>query len=157
MAPIINVASPANWQQVYDANFTAEPVLPRGYRPIPNFTIPVEFDSHTLAIGAAAFQTKPTWNLAFWASQKISISGVSQNADCNSTGIVLGVNLITFPVLSETYFLRIRIPRWYKDMSLRVWKYTGVTHNTNDLIGDLQALTARIEAKLDQINAPQNP
>lgn len=157
MAPIINVASSANWQQVYDANFTAEPVLPRGYSPIPAFTIPVEFDSHTLVIGAAAFQVKPTWNLAFWASQRISISGVVQNAECNSRPIILGASLVTFPVLSETYFLRIRIPRWYKDMSLRVWKYTGVTHNTNDLIGDLQILTARIEAKLNEINAPHNP
>lgn len=151
MAPVINSASNANWLSVYSASLAATPVMPRGHLPIPSFFAPVELDSHALLIGATSNQAEPTWRLAFWASQRIAVQGIGF-AEVNSSFVALGLSLIRFPVLSDTYTLKIRVPRWHTQLSFQVWKYVGVTLDTNDLLGDTAIQLARIEAILVQPN-----
>lgn len=156
MAPIVNVNNAANWLKVYETTLTAVSTFPRGHNPIPAFSIPVQFDSHCLIIEASSSLAKPTWNLAFRVSQRFGVEGV-RLVEGDSQAIRLGSTLVRFPVFSDTYTLKIRFPRWHREMDLTVWKYTGIMLDTNDLLGDSQIQLARIESKVDAIVVSGNP
>lgn len=122
----LDLSNSADWLRVYDVTLSAIPVggMPGRYYRIPNHSIPTIFDRHTLAIGASSTQTQPNWSLAFYAAMLVQIPGVGK-AEVISIPVVLGLKVIEFPVLSSEFTLKIRFPKWQREMDITVWKYVG--------------------------------
>lgn len=122
----LDLTNPADWLRVYDVSLSAMPVggMPGRYYRIPDHSIPTIFDRYTLAIGASSTQTRPTWNLAFYAAMLVQIPGVGR-AEAISVPVILGLKVIEFPVLSSQFTLKARLPRWHIEMDITIWKYIG--------------------------------
>lgn len=151
MALIIDATDSNNWLLVYENFLTAIPILPKGHIPLPRILTDSLFDSHFLLIGANSTQIKPKWNLAFFASQLITIPGIGRSfSDQEFVG--LGLNIAKFPAYSNAYGLRIDIPFWHKEMDIRIWKYTGIIKDTGERLEDNQIQITRIEGKIDGLS-----
>lgn len=150
MPPILDLSNSSNWEKVYQGNFVA--VVIQGVRnqtlPIPSVVIPNSFNSHTLAVGASSFQTKPTWHLGFWLSMNVQLPGIGK-AEAYSKSIPLGLSIVRFPAISSTYTLTANIPRWHKEMSIEIWQYVGSEFDVRDELTDIKSDLSRIETKID--------
>lgn len=147
---ILDLSNSNNWVSVYQANFAAVPIqgVRNQFTPIPVIVIPNSFDSHTLAVGASSFQTKPTWHLGFWLSMNVQLPGIGK-AEAYNKSIPLGLNIVRFPHISSTYTLRASIPRWHKEMSIEIWKYVGSEVDIRDELIEIKSDLSRIETKID--------
>ena len=81
--------------------------------------IPNNFDSHTLAVGASSFKTKPTWKLGFWVCMNVQLSGIGK-AEAYKKPIPLGLSIVRFPPISSTYTLSAFVPHWHEQMSIEI-------------------------------------
>lgn len=153
-SPILDLSDASLWVQVYDTTLFADPVLGQTgkHYPIPNHSIPGNFEGHTLAVGSSSTKAKPNWSLGFYLAQVINVPGVG-NAEARSIPIRLGLNLVRFPPLSTQFRLKARIPKWHQEMSLTIWRYVGVESDVLDRLADLQPTFTRIEDKIDEINS----
>lgn len=153
-SPILNLSDASSWVQVYDTTLFADLVLGQTgkYYPIPNHSIPGNFEGRTLAVGSSSTKAKPTWNLGFYLAQVINVPGVG-NAEARSIPIRLGLNLVRFPPLSAQFRLKARIPRWHQEMSITIWQYVSVESDVLDRLTNLEPTVTRIEEKVDEINS----
>lgn len=138
-----------SWARTYSTSLIAKPVMgQRGFAPIPEHRIPLEFDKHALIVGASSFKTKPTWKLAFWLFMTLRVEGVGR-VDYFKASVPLGLNLIIYPKVSTKYTLKAIIPDWHQEMNFTLWKYTG--HQPN-LLESVELQLQRIEYKIDAFN-----
>lgn len=130
---LMDFANNLNWDLVLRRNYVAAstPNEPQGFLPIPPITVSV--DRFTLLIGASSNSAKPTWRLAAFVSPRLLFSPSSTSeylaaVQSEKSQAVLRerLNLIQFTDFGlSPYLLEISIPRWYREIDLEIWKYTG--------------------------------
>lgn len=137
------------WRRIYTNSFAARTVPgTTSFSPIADKTLPIVVDSHVLAVGVDSRSAKSTWRLGFWLSQLLKIEGAGY-AEHQSTAIVLGLTLVRFELLTPTYQLKAKFPKWHKDLNVSIWKYTG---NQTDPFEAVGLTLSRIESKIDLTN-----
>lgn len=137
--PILDLTDASLWTKAYDTTLTAQSTfVGNSFYPIPIHKIPIVFDRHTVAIGASSTKTKPNWRLAFYLTTEIQIPGIGK-AEANSNYVGLGLNLIKIPLLSSSFTLKARIPKWHSEMTIAIWKYIGAEFDTLDLLNEIKA------------------
>lgn len=137
--PILDLSNSSNFQEVYETILSGELVIEGRYKPIPQHQIPITFDRHTLLVGASSSTAKPNWRLGFYLRMLITSSvGTAEASNCS---IPFGLNLIRFPVLSSQYKLKAYIPKWHREMELKIWKYIGPESDELNLLEQIKSRT----------------
>ncbi|MDZ8082817.1 MAG: hypothetical protein RMX35_27605 [Nostoc sp. DcaGUA01] len=141
-----------NWEIIHNENISAV-FLPKeggGYKtvPIPEISIAVLLDVFVLAVRISTVVPEGrTWKFAGNIKQSIS-TGISidggQDASFTSRRPLFldKINLVLYPKISVDYSVSIKVPDWFENVGIAIWKYTGV---------DQDADLARIEAKIDAL------
>lgn len=126
MPPILDVNNSSNWVHAYNATLygSTVPTVPPTYLPIPMHSIATPFYKRTLAIGASSTQTKPTWRFAFWLIGMVKIPQIGL-AEIATIPVFLGLNLVRLPNLHNEFLLKVRFPKWHKEMNFDIWQYIG--------------------------------
>jgi hypothetical protein len=140
------------WQVHWQGNFEAYRNGNR-YRPIPPADIPIEFDKPLIAISTSSFNALPSWVTAGWISQKIytglSVTGVSDAVLTNKRVFLNRLTLFKMDMdLFSSYSITYYFPRWFFDLSIAIWQYTG----TDDIDDEIIRRLTKIEQKVDDIS-----
>ncbi|PIG94590.1 hypothetical protein [Gloeocapsopsis sp. IPPAS B-1203] len=153
-----------NWDIVLRKTYEAKSdraEAPRTYDPIPPITTTV--DSYTLAIGASSSTAKQTWYLAARVAPQLLLTpsttsnfvALVQSEDPKRIALNR-LNLIRFTDFGiKPYVVEIRIPKWFTQMYIEVWKYSGTDVSNTDLASQLQDVRSRIiriENKLEVLD-----
>ena len=148
----LQLSNSANWELVHNENVNAV-LLPKeggGYKvvPIPEIEIPLLLDSFVLAVRVATnVPPNKVWKFAGLIKQSvstgISIDG-SQDASFNRRYPLFldKINLVLYPPITNAYSISIKLPDWFQDAGIAIWRYTGI---------DQDADLARIESKIDTL------
>ncbi|BBD60599.1 hypothetical protein NIES2109_33980 [Nostoc sp. HK-01] len=148
----LQLSNENNWELVYNEN-TVAVMLPKetgGYKvvPIPEIEIPLLLDTFVLAVRVATnVPPNKVWKFAGIVKQLvstgISIDG-SQDASFNRRYPLFldKINLVLYPPITNAYSISIKLPDWFQDAGIAIWKYTGI---------DQDADLARIESKIDTL------
>lgn len=149
----LQLSNSANWEQIYNDNVNAV-LLPKeggGYKvvPIPEIEIPLLLDSFVLAVRVATnVPPGKVWRFAGTIKQLVS-TGISidnsQDASFNRRYPLFldKINLVIYPQISNSYSISIKLPDWFQDAGIAIWRYTGP---------DYDADLARIESKIDALS-----
>lgn len=144
----------SNWDPVYTTNLTAT-VENNVQFPIENFTIPIQFDSHVLAVFCSTTGSNGNWHYGGKIYQKIQTGIVVGGTPSESVSLrkiwLNRISLLFFKPFTSTYSLEIEIPRWFPDFHIDIFEYTGQI-----VYPDSQAI-ARIEEKVNQIHTEVIP
>ncbi len=150
MAQLLNSSL---WEVVWQREIFAERPSEKTYRPIPTIEVPVLFEKPLVAVLATTREARPTWRFAGSALQRIStglLGGGSPDAVISTNEVWLGriraLNLASN--LSTTYGISYLVPRWFMDINLTFWQYTGDITGDNDI----RSILLRIEQKVDDIS-----
>jgi hypothetical protein len=129
---ILDLSNAANWSDLYEYSETAIPYVVGSARfyPMPEQEIPVSVERRILAAYASSDAAEPHWKSAGWLNQQIAtgltVGGIPEGRSTTGRRILLDrVNLIDFPLLASTYGLTFKPHYWLRDVSLRLWEYTG--------------------------------
>lgn len=135
---------------MYDASLEATQAPLGRYFQIPEFTVPVLFESPVLAFGASTTDLQTPRKLAYWARQLIASQGaVSGLIQFSSKRIYLEqIQMFRFELFANSYQIRIVIPWWIRSVDISIWEYIGAIDEEYDLI---QQQLARIESKIDEL------
>lgn len=146
-----------NWRFVHSDTLQAESVPHknlRQYYPISDYSIPVPFFSPVVGIYVTSNDDPGTWRKAGFARQISTTShqNTAPNLTIKSQRLSLRKTTVCFfeKLKLETYGIELAsIPFWLRDISFKVWEYTGNVEDsfTNILREDLQV----IEDKIDQM------
>lgn len=155
--PIVQFRTQSNWEFGFEGSREAA-VVNAKIQPIPLFEIGYLFDSHILAVRASTENAKPGWKYGGKLRQKIQIgSGGAVSALPNVTAqrVDLDLNdwtLAIFPKFYSEYQLVYVPPRWFKDVTLKVYQYVGPqSSNLIDLLNEVKSDVLRVESKVDQL------
>lgn len=156
--PILELGNPANWEQVYDETFTADPAPHGRYYPILDRIVPVLFDSPILAFAASSTDAQPNWRLGYWVRQYIAPSGVGTGAiESRQTKAYLNRTVMSrFQLYAAEYQVRLSFPYWLRSISVGIWEYVGPIDDTTEAlirerIDIVRIDLARLEAKVDTL------
>ncbi|MCC5641344.1 hypothetical protein LC593_37240 [Nostoc sp. CHAB 5844] len=148
----LQLSNSTNWEQIYNQNVTAV-LLPKeggGYKvvPIPEIEIPVLLDVFVLAVRVATnIPPNRVWKFAGTIKQSVS-TGISIDGSQDATFnrryplFLNKINLVLYPPITNNYGISIKLPDWFQDAGIAIWKYTGI---------DQDADLARIESKIDAL------
>lgn len=148
--PILDCSNASYWQEAYTVDLVAANSVPGYFIRIPRHQIPTIFNSHTLAVGASSFRTRPNWKLGFWLSMLVNLSGVGW-AVTEERAIPLGLKVVRFSAFSPQFKLQADIPKWHEEMSIKIWEYNGPEADMLDLQEQTQLKLDQIETKIDQL------
>lgn len=137
--PILDLSDPGYFQVVYETILNGQLVVAGRYIPIPQHSIPIIFDCHTLLVGATSATAKPNWRLGFYLKMLVVTS--AGTAEASNRSIPFGLNLIRFPALSHEFKLKAYIPKWHRQVEMKIWKYTGPELDTLDLLEQIKSKT----------------
>lgn len=155
----LELNKPENWESIFNKTVTAIKATNTQHAPIPDIKAEIDIDRRILAVQVTSDKAKSTWN---WAGSLNQLnSSISNALGTNSQTIIKRklwlnqINLLIFPRHTLTYRISIKVPNWFEDVSLKVWKYVGIENDTiNDLILEIrQEELQRIESKIDDLNA----
>lgn len=148
--PILDCSNANYWQEAYTVDLVAAQSVPGYFVPIPRHRILTTFNSHTLAVGASSFRTRPNWKLGFWLSMLVNLAGVGW-AVAEEQAIPLGLKVIRFSAFSPQFQLSANIPKWHEEMSIKIWEYSGPETDVLNLQQQTQLKLDQIETKIDQL------
>lgn len=140
-----------NWEVIYDITLEAVSITTTRFTPIPDHQIPLTLDTHVLLVGSSSFKVRPTWKLGFYLNMVVNAPGVGNFTAANQP-IPLGLSLVRFPPISSEFFLKVNIPKWHQEMSIRVWKYIGGSLDVFDYFHEINTDLIRIENKIDNLS-----
>jgi hypothetical protein len=155
--PILDLSNSANWESIYSHTVNAQVLTERDHIPIPEITIPVLLDQHILAVYTNSNTAKNTWNTAGYLKQKINlglvVGGLPDAENVRQQRVLLRkINLIMFPRLTSEYALSFAVPFWLRDLSLSIWKYTGInSDSTSELVNQVRVDIAILDDKVDTL------
>jgi hypothetical protein len=131
----MNLYSPSDWGLVYEENLTPGPGL---------FTMPILLNSNIVAIYITTPTPKPTWFTGAWVNQLIATGLIDSSTTwtINSNRILLGKNVIVFPQSLSIYALQFSFPRYFPNVFLSVWEYTGT--DTQSSTGELATVVSDV-------------
>ncbi|WGV24782.1 hypothetical protein [Halotia branconii] len=148
----LQLGNSSNWEIIHNANVSAV-ILSKeggGYKsvPIPEISIAVLLDVFVLAVRVSTIVPEGrTWRFAGHIKQSVS-TGISafdnQDASFNTKRPLFldKINLVLYPKISTNYSVSIKLPDWFENAGVAVWRYTGI---------DQDADLTRIEAKIDAL------
>lgn len=152
---IIDFDNSDSWERVITISKTAETnfVNPNLFTPLDNFDLGVTLNESYIAIAVQTTQGKDTWSYGgkirqSWNFPKGNEAG-STFAKIQSPFVKLGLNLVQIVKLpkidSDSFKLIFYPPKWFKDLIVIGWIYTG---EVNNFVGDsLNAVTANLEGE----------
>ena len=139
-----------NWDLVGRANYitAASATNPDTHVPIP--TQQMICDRPIILVGCNSVSALPHWRLGCWISQRLifTVSNTSEYLPLIKTRSSFPCELNTLSLISfpdyqiSPYLLLIDIPRWLKDLSVEVWKYSGEPFDPIAI--DLEAIKANL-------------
>ncbi|MDZ8240152.1 MAG: hypothetical protein RMZ69_23885 [Nostoc sp. ChiQUE01a] len=159
----LQLGNSSNWEVIYNQSISAVqiPIQGGGYKiiPIPEISIPVLLDVFVLAV--SVFTNVPdgrNWKFAGNLRQQVStgiVFGGSQDASFNRRYALFldKINLLLLTPISVDYSIFIKVPDWFEDASVIVWRYTGTdTDSIEDSVNQIKNIDLpRIEAKVDAL------
>ena len=159
MKTVLDLSLSSNWEQICNQNFVAQNQA-GGYIPIPIFELDVLVDSPVLAVNVTSTTAKNTWRFGGTLAQRYQIgsSGAASPLPyVDVATVALRVNrsrLVQFLPLDDEYTLRYEPPTYFRDVRLRIWKYTGVVSDSiSEYLDTLKIDLLRIETKIDQLSS----
>ena len=155
----LELDKPGNWVEVFNKTTAAIQVTNTRHAPIPDIKAEVDIDQRILAVQVASSKAKDTWNFGGLLNQQNS--SISNALSTNSQVIAKRrlwlnqIKLLMFPEHTLNYRISLKVPIWFKDVSLKVWKYIGFENDVTDnlLLEIRQQELQRIESKIDDLNA----
>jgi hypothetical protein len=160
----LQLGNSANWEVVHNASVSAVqlPLVGGGYKivPIPEISIAVLLDVFVLAVSVSTNVPEGRdWRFAGNLRQQIStgiVFGGSQDATFSKRYALFldKINLLLLQPLSVDYSIFIKVPDWFEDASVIVWRYTGTdTDSIEELVNQIKNVDLpQIAAKVDSIN-----
>jgi hypothetical protein len=159
----LQLGNSSNWEVIYNQSVSAVqiPIQGGGYKTIPisEISIPVLLDVFVLAV--SVFTNVPdgrNWRFAGNLRQQVStgiVFGGSQDASFNRRYALFldKINLLLLTPISADYSIFIKVPDWFENASVIVWRYTGNdTDSIEDSVNQIKNIDLpRIEAKIDAL------
>lgn len=157
--PFLESNEALDWVRVFDTTLTAQPFTEGregSFHPMAAYTIPFIFSRHVLTINAVSANAKEHWSLAFYLEMLIDVAAIGLSK-AESFKVNLGLNLIRLPNINGIFQLRIRYPKWHKDMSMTFWQYVGTEADLLDTASPSILILRDINRKLNDIDVWGNP
>jgi hypothetical protein len=144
----------SNWQELINYSATAVIMSENVYVPLNPYESPTYLESDIIAVYLST--TVPngrTWNFGGTVEQRF-ISGLTVGGRADAAGTVEKIWLdkittILFPKISATYSLKFYFPKWFKDVQIQCWEYTGIDDTNENIL--LAQEFGNINFKLDQL------
>ena len=165
MAQLYQFSNSSNWQFVWSGDFTAPSlefaVLNNRSATIPDFTMPVTITNNVVAVLVTSDSDPGTWRRGGYLKQKIN-TGIADGAVIDSylTQEFLQlrrINIIQLQRINGEFALEFAVPRWFKQVSVSVWQYTGTVADTvEQQFSDLQAFISQCCDELKQLSESGN-
>lgn len=144
----------ANWQQLINYSAAAVTMSENVYVPLTPYESPTFLESDIIAVYVTTTVPQGSiWSFGGTVEQRF-ISGLTVGGNADAAGNIqkIWLNKITtilFPKLSATYSLKFYFPKWFKDVSLQCWQYTGIDDTDENIL--LAQEFGNINFKLDQL------
>ncbi|MEL6438696.1 MAG: hypothetical protein AAFQ80_05495 [Cyanobacteria bacterium J06621_8] len=124
--------TPEDWQLIVNTSRTARIVNENSHEPIAGFDLGVSLNEEYIAVVAGTSQGKPNWWLAGDIAQVYSFARGGNNpvlgqAQPTRTRLVINTLQIveTTRISTDSFRLRYTPPSWFKQCTIRVYKYVG--------------------------------
>jgi hypothetical protein len=154
----MDLSNTANWENVYEETLTF------GIAPnFPDFSLPIQLTSRVIFVQVSTSNQKNTWHLAGWLNQALNLNllNTQTNTFSFSQRLLLGGNVIFFPLDVTSYGLTFSFPHWFGTTFISVWEYTGddipsnesVLGQISQITSDLSTITTNISQILQVIQA----
>ncbi|MEM9507541.1 MAG: hypothetical protein AAGA16_07600 [Cyanobacteria bacterium P01_E01_bin.35] len=124
--------NPEDWQTIVNTSRTAQIVNENSHTPIPAFDLGVTLNDEYIAVVAGTTQGKPTWRWAGDISQVYDFAPGGSNpilGNIQPERSTLWINTLlaveTTRISTDSFRLRYAPPAWFKDCTIKVYKYTG--------------------------------
>lgn len=159
----LQLGNSANWEVIHNESVTAVqiPISGGGYKivPIPEISIAVLLDVFVLAVSVSTNVPEGrNWKFAGNLRQQVStgiVLGGLQDASFNRKYALFldKINLLLLTPISVDYSIFIKVPDWFEDAHVIVWRYTGTdTDSIEDSVNQIKNVDLpRIEAKIDAL------
>ncbi len=159
----LQLGNSANWEVIYNQNTAAVqlPLVGGGYKivPIPEISVSVLLDVFVLAVSISTnVPENRTWRFAGNLRQQVStgiVFGGSQDASFNRRYPLFldKINLLLLQPLSVDYSVFIKVPDWFENAEVIVWRYIGTdTDSIEDSVNQIKNVDLpRIESKVDAL------
>lgn len=149
----------SNWESIYSFSATAGKVSEGVYIPIPPAQAPIFIESDIIAVYVNTnIPEGKNWRWGGFLEQRFTsglLVGGSVDAAGDPRNIYIGkIATIFFPKISAQYSLKFYFPKWFRNVELQCWQYTGVD-DTDEKILMVEEF-ANLNFKLDQINTALN-
>lgn len=156
MTPPTDLGNSANWEFVVSQSASAVVLSPGQHQAIPKIKIPILLDKPCIAVRIDSVSAKPTWRFAGDLYQDIRVGIlVGGQADAIATSRRAWLNqicLFMLPLWATTYQLSYLPPKWFQDVQITVWEYTGTDPtNTGTDTTAIAAQLTEIEQKIDSL------
>ncbi len=156
MTRALELGNSGNWELIHNENISAVriPKQSGGFIkvPISEVSVPVLLDVFVIGVRVATdIPEGRKWKFAGHLNQGISTGIAFENSqDANFTSrqplFLDKINLVLFPRISISYSISIKVPKWFENAAIAVWRYTGPDYDSD---------LARIESKIDDISSYQ--
>lgn len=147
----------SNWEQLINYSATAVILSENVYVPLNPYESSIFLESDIIAVHIST--TVPNgsiWNFGGTVEQRF-VSGLTVGGNTDAAGDsqkmwLDKITTILFPKISATYSLKFYFPKWFKDVNLKCWQYTGIDDTNENIV--LAEEFANINFKLDQLLSP---
>lgn len=144
-----------NWEPVFTYQAAAVTTPTGNHVPLLPVDSPIVLSGHILAVLVST--TVPpgrVWRYGGWVRQRF-FSGLQLggSADSSSIGqhlLLDEVMVLVLEKISADYAVRFSFPRYFKDVNLTMWQYTGV--DTDSLTTNVASALAGITFQLDNLH-----
>ncbi|MBD2202754.1 hypothetical protein H6G33_17905 [Calothrix sp. FACHB-1219] len=163
----LNLTGVGVWELTYFQRHVGDALNRRLRRPFIEFIeLPYLTDKHIFLVGASYLDKPPTWSRAGYLYQQVDgihvddtvvFEGLGRvpTTEIDNSRFLIRLNtvqLIRFPVVSETFRLRFEPLPWIPQITLAVWEYVGEEiDSTEELIQSVRAKLETIEFKIDNL------
>lgn len=147
----------SNWEQLINYSATAVILSENVYVPLNPYESSIFLESDIIAVHiSTTIPEGSIWNFGGTVEQRF-ISGLTVGGNTDAAGDsqkmwLDKITTILFPKISATYSLKFYFPKWFKDVNLKCWQYTGVDDTDENIV--LAEEFANINFKLDQLLSP---
>jgi len=143
-----------NWENIYSFSATAGKLSETTYIPIPPTQTPIFLESDIIAVYVNTnVPDGKHWRWGGFLEQRFT-SGLLVGGGTDAAGEpknmwIDKITTIFFPKITAQYSLKFYFPKWFKNVELQCWQYTGID-DTDEKILMVEEF-ANINFKLDQI------
>ncbi|MBD2388446.1 hypothetical protein [Cylindrospermum sp. FACHB-282] len=150
----------ANWELIYNFSTTAVLFSANSYTPISPIDAPILLETDIVAVYIDT--TVPdgrNWRYGGYTEQRFRsgiIIGGSNDAAGEPYNLWIGkITTLFFPRISAQYSLKFYPPKWFKDVSLQVWQYTGIDDESSDIasVQEFSNINFKLDQLLEKVNA----